>query len=625
MHPRLLPYYNRELQHLREMCGEFAKAYPKIAGRLGIEGFECADPYVERLLEGFGYMAARVRLKVDAEFPRFTQHLLDMVYPHYLAPLPSMAIVQLQPDLTEGSLADGYTVPRGSALRSRLGKGEQTPCEYTTAQDVTLWPLELAEVEYLATTAAVSARGIPTNKQVRAAIRLRLRATAGLTFDKLALDRLTLHLRGTEQVPMRLYEQLLGQKLGVVLQPIKDKNGWRETLPADAVQPMGFADEQALLPVHRRSFQGYRLLQEYFAFPERYMLVSIAGLQRGVRRCKESEVDLYVLLGSSEPLLDGAIDVANFALHCTPAINLFEKRADRIHLNSKTNEYHVVPDRSRPMDFEVYSLQSLTGFGTSNDRKQDFKPFYATHDLADYREVGAYYTLYRQPRVLSGRQRSNGPRSSYIGSEAYVALVDSKEAPFSHDLRQLAPVVLCTNRDLPLHMSLGMGETDFTLDAGGPVQTVRCLAGPTRPRPSRAHGHTAWQIISHLSLNYLSIVEGAPEEGAAALRQLLGLYGIDDEASIRQQIEGVAAVGSRPIHRRMPGPGPIAIGRGLEIALTLDESAFEGTGVFLLGQVMEQFFARYVSINSFTETVLKTVDRGELMRWPARIGQRQVL
>lgn len=625
MDPRLLQYYNRELQHVREMCGEFAQEYPKIAGRLGLEGFECADPYVERLLEGFAYMSARVQLKVDAEFPRFTQHLLDTVYPHFLAPMPSMAMVQFQPDLTEGSLSDGFVMPRGSVLRSRLGKNDQTPCEYRTAQQVTLWPLQLVEATYLASVAAVAALDIKKLTSVKAAIRLRFKTTAGLTFDQLPLDRLQLYLRGPENLPVRLFEQFLANPVEMVVRPTKGSEKWREVITRSHIRPMGLDEEQALLPYGPRSFQGYRYLQEYFAFPERYLMVELGGLAPSVRQCTDDELEVIVLLNDSDSTLENAIDASHFALYCTPAINLFEKRADRIHLSDKTTEYHVVPDRSRPMDFEVYSVSSVVGVGTSKERTQEFLPFYASNDLTDFRNHEAYYSLHREPRVLSSRQRVNGPRSSYIGSEMFVSLVDANEAPYSSNLRQLSLTTMCTNRDLPLHMPVGTGKTDFTMDSGAPVESVRCLAGPTKPQSSRAERDIAWQLISHLSLNYLSLTNSQDGQGAGALRQLLGLYGARNDASIKKQIEGVLSIDSRPVNRRIALPGPVAFGRGLEVTVTLDESSFEGTGVFLLGVVLERFFAKYASINSFTETVLTTTDRGEVMRWPPRIGQRHVL
>ena len=217
MDPRHLDYYNRELQHIREIGGEFAAEFPKIAGRLGLSSFECADPYVERLLEGFAFLAARVQLKIDAEFPTFTQHLLEMVYPHYLAPTPSMAVVQLQPDLAEGALAEGYLLPRDTVLRSDIGKGEQTACEYRTAHDTTLWPLEITEAEYFVHTGPVVRTDLNVIQRSKAGIRLRLRSSAGLNLDMLALDRLVLFLRGADELPFRLYELLLAKPVAVAV------------------------------------------------------------------------------------------------------------------------------------------------------------------------------------------------------------------------------------------------------------------------------------------------------------------------------------------------------------------------------------------------------------------------
>ncbi len=625
MHPRFLEHYNRELQHIREMGAEFAAEYPKIAGRLGIEGFECADPYVERMLEGFAFLAARVQLKLDAQFPVFTQHLLDMVYPHYLAPTPSMAVVQFRPDLTEGSLGEGYSIPRDVSLRGMLGKGDQTPCEYRTAHEVTLWPLEIGEAEYLSTTGAVVAIGVPDVAGVKAAIRLRLRATAGLTFNQLALDSLPLFLRGSDEMPMHLYEQLLANAVSVVVRPTVRPIPWHETVDKSNIRRLGFDDHEALLPYGPQSFQGYRLLHEYFAFPQRFMFVELAGLGPAVRRCEDSEIEIVVLLDRSDKEIENALDANNFGLFCAPAINLFPKRADRIHLTDKNHEYHIVPDRTRPMDFEVHEVTSVIGSGTEADSDQEFLPFYAANDLTQHAQHRAYYTLHRVPRLLSSRQRISGPRSSYVGSEAYVSLVDSSQAPYRSDLRQLALTTRCTNRDLPVMMPVGKGDTDFTLPSGGPVQSVRCLAGPTRPRPSYAEGDTAWRLISHLSLNYLSLGDTDEVQGAASLRELLSLYTEGREASAQRQVEGVRSVRAEPIIRRVPGGGPAAVARGLEITVTLDEAAFEGMGEFLLGAVLEQFFAKYVSINAFTETVVKTLERGEVMRWPARIGRRHRL
>jgi type VI secretion system protein ImpG len=624
MNPKMLKYYNRELQYIREMGGEFAEEFPKIAGRLGLDAFECADPYVERLLEGFAFLAARVQLKVDAEFPRFTQHLLEMVYPHYLSPLPSMAIVQMMPDLNEESLRDGVVIPRDTQLRSQISKGEQTACEYTTAHEVTLWPLQLSEAEYLSSASAVANLGMPGRPGLKAGLRLRLRSTAGLQFSHLALNRLALFLRGGE-VAVQIYEQLMADVIDIVMQSGRRPVPWKVSIGASAIKRLGFEKDQALLPYTARSFQGYRFLQEYFAFPERFLFVELTQLKPAVSRCEDTELDLIFLFNRSNPQLANAVGPGHFNLFCTPAINLFPKRADRIHLTTQTSEYHIVPDRTRPMDLEVHSVSEVLGFGARAEPEIEFLPFYQVRDRHAYQKREAYYTLYREQRRLSAKQRRYGPRSSYVGSEAYISLVDAKEAPFSSNLKQIGLKLICTNRDLPLQMSVGIGNTDFTLQTGAPVESIRCLAGPTKPRPSNVQKETAWELISHLALNYLSLNDNDTEQGAAALRQLLLLYADYSEPNIQKQIEGVLSIRSKPVVRRINIPGPITFGRGLELIINFDESAFEGSGIILLGAVLEQFFARYVSINSFTETVIKTTDRGEIIRWPAQLGRRQTI
>jgi type VI secretion system protein ImpG len=267
----------------------------------------------------------------------------------------------------------------------------------------------------------------------------------------------------------------------------------------------------------------------------------------------------------------------------------------------------------------------VSGIGSQSEQEQVFRPLYALADRGEREPGRGYYTVLREPRQLSERQKRVGPRSSYVGSEMFIAIVDVDEVPFSTDLRQLAVETLCTNRDLPLHMPLGLKDPDFTLESGAPVAAARVLVGPTAPHEAWATGDPTWRLISHLSLNYLSLVDSDTSGGAAGLRALLALYADLADATSRRQVDGVVSVSSRPLVRRLPGRGPITFGRGLEVLVTCDESAFEGTGLFLLGSVLERFFARYVSINSFTETVVSSITRGEVMRWPARLGQRHLI
>jgi len=622
MDPRILQYYNSELQHVREMGAEFAKAYPKIAARLGMVGIDCSDPYVERLLEGFAFLAARVQVKMDAEFPDFTQHLLEMVYPHYLAPIPSMTIVQFNPELNESALAEGYLIERGSVLRSQIGKGESSACEYRTAHNTTLWPLQVSEVKYLTTGHAVSNSCKQKISRAKAGLKLVLKTTAGISFNELlTLDELTVYLTGNEETATFLYEQLIANTLAINYSGA----GLNRYNKGNSNVAIGFDDDEALLPYGSQSFSGYRLLQEYFSFPERYRFIKLTGLKEVFSKCVGDEIEIVFAFDYKHPKLEDSFDQDTFLLNCTPAINLFSKQADRIHLNNKTHQYHVLPDRSKPLDYEVYSIQETVGLGSSKEEKQTFYPFYDASNFYGHREQMAYYTINRVPRIASSKRLRQGPRSSYVGNETFISIVDAKQAPFNLNLKQLATKILCTNRDLPLFMPIGKGYTDFTLQVGAPVSSVKCVSGPTKPKPSFAQGQVAWKLISHLSLNYLSIIDTDEEHGAVALRDLLMLYADKNDSVIQKQIEGVLNISSKAVLRRIEGLGPITFGRGLEITVEFDESLYEGTGVFLLGTVLERFFSKYTTINSFVETVIKTTERGEIHRWATRRGTRHIL
>lgn len=627
MEPRLLKLYNRELQHVREVGAEFAAEFPKIAARLGLETFECSDPYVERLFEGFAFMAARVQLKIDAEFPNFTQSLLEIVYPHYLSATPSMAVVEFKPDLLDEGLAAGFWVPKDTRLRSQIAKGEQTACEYLTASPLQLLPLEIAQVEYLPTLAALTSRGISPRHSgdIKAAIRIELRSTANVPFKAMALDDLPLFLRGTGSIPYRLYEQLLANAKGIACKFGSGDSAQVHYATEAGIRGLGFNQDEALLKQTPRSFDGYRILQEYFAFPERYLFVELSQLAELLVHCDATEVEFFVLLSRSDADLYNALDKSNLALFCAPAINLFPKVADRMHIDHKQADYHVVVDRARPMDYEVYAVNHVVGYAQDQKTEQRFLPFYGSKAGYQSQNETAFYMTRRQKRVLSSKQRRDGVRSSYIGSEVFVSLVDAAQTPYAPDLVQMGLETLCSNRDLPLVMPVGVGDSDFSLLISAPVKSIRCIVGPTRPLPAAYEGENVWRLINHLSLNYLSLIDSDAKQGAAALREILSLYADGREPAIRKQIEGVVSITAQNVVRRIDSKGPLVFGRGLEVTVVLDESAFEGGGYFLLGTVLEQFFARYVSINSFVETVIKTTDRSEVARWPVRMGCRHNL
>jgi type VI secretion system protein ImpG len=623
MDPRLLDYYNRELQFMREMGSEFAQAYPRIAARLGLEGLECADPYVERLLEGFAFLTARIQLKLDARHPDFTQHLLEMVYPHFLCPVPSCAVVEFAPDLKEGAQLAGQRIERGASLRTPLGKGDRTSCEFRTAHDVALWPLTVIEAKYLSGSGALTTQGIGTDGRARAAIRLRLKAAPGVSMRSLPLDSLTFFLKATPDVTHRLYEQIVADCVGFYVRSTR-QGAAVHFRSAASVRQVGYEDDEALLPVSHRSFQGYRLVQEYFTFPERFMFFALDDLKEAVQRCDGDELEIYIAMSRAQPALENAVDASHFRLFCTPAINLFTRSADRIHVDPFDTEHHLVVDRNRPADFEIFGVQNLQAVGAGGETIAQILPFYSVDHRTDPHSSALYYTIQRRLRMLSARQQQSGARAGYIGTECFVSIVDTAQRQLANPIRQIDAQALCTNRDLPIKLAFGQGRTDYLIEGGAPVDSVRCIAGPSYPRSSPAFGDTAWRLISHLSLNYLSLLDQEAQSGAQMLRDLLALYPDPNDSAAARQIEGVHSVGYKPVVRRMPTPGPISYGRGLEIAVTLDDGAFEGAGIIALASVLERFFARYVSINSFTQMRVQSATRGEVKAWPVRTGRRQI-
>lgn len=621
MDPRLLDYYNRELAYVREQGAEFAEQFPKVAARLGMRGMEVADPYVERLLEGFAFMSARIQLKMDAEFPRFSQRLLDLVYPGYLAPTPAMGIAQFEPSKSEGGSPDGYVLPRHSRLRARLPAQEQTACEFRTAHELTLWPIRLAEARVTAAPPDLPMAGYRWGAPVRGALRLVFETTGQVDVASLKLDSLPIFINGPADVASKLQELIHTQCLGMLVHagtlPIRDLVPYQ----ADALRCEGFASEQAILPLESRAFEGHRLLHEYFAFPERYCFFSLNDLQRALPRIAGTKFEIVILLKQNNVALESVIDAANFALHCSPVVNLFNRTSDRIPVTSTRYEYHAVIDRARPLDFEIHSITKVTGHHNDSDRELLFHPFYAAADT-DHRGAAAYFSVRREPRLLSDQARRHGPRTGYIGSECFISLVDAKEAPFSSELRQVTIEALCTNRDLSLLTPIGTSASDLTLMASAPIEHIKFMVSPTRPSPALAEREITWRLISHLSLNYLTLTDVSAEQGASALRELLELYARLGAPGADALIGGVQKLKVRPVDRRVPGAGPIVFGRGVMLDLEVDEIPFAGVSPWLLGAVLDQFFARHVSVNSFTELSLRTVQRGPIATWRPRIGKR---
>jgi len=635
MDRRFIEHYNDELVHLRQVAGQFARANPSIARRLDLsaDGL-CDDPHVERLLEGFAFLTARIQLKMAAEFPRFTQGLLETVYPHYVTPMPATVIAHCEPKLQDPkALLTGYAIPRGTKLKAFTGGAERRPCFFTTAHPVTLWPIELVRADYM--VGDLNAVGV-NSSDASAVLRLRLKVPANCTFSQLPVDNLAFYIKelGKIAVAELLYEDIFSRKQGLIVQSTQRPYQRLATLHGSTIQPVGFADDQALLPVDPRAFQGYRLLREYFAFPQRFLFFQLNGLNAALRTCKAAEVDLLLLLRPREnlaadrsPQLEDKVDASHLELFCTPAINLFAlDEMDRVPVDSRFNEFQAIPDRVHPLHEEVFQIQTVTGYGS---QEREFKPFYFASNLRP--DGGAFFTTHRVPRQLTPEEIRVGGETSYAGSDVFVSLVDAQCAPFQSDIIELGVKAFCTNRHLPILVPWNKGSTDFEIGQF-PCTRIRCIGEPAPPMPAVPEGELTWRLISHLAFNHFSLLGSTDRNGpvdAAGLRELLKVYadlgtGSDISKPLRR-IAGLKTVQTRTVTRRLPCPGPIAFGRGLNLTLEFDEKPMSGLGVFLIGAVLAEFLSRAASINSFVETIIRTEQRQEIMSWPARMGSRQML
>lgn len=624
MRDELLGYYERELAFLRQMGAEFAHKYPKIAGRLQLDADKCEDPHVERMIESFAFLAARVRLKVDDEFPEVTESLLNVLYPHYLAPVPSMSIAQFTLDSQQGKLTTGYKIEREAVLYSQPIQG--TPCRFRTSYPVTVWPIEV-------TSAALESLD-PVDTQGRwkeAVIRITLSCINDTKLSDLKLgdeqqlrmiESLRFYINGDPHLVYAIYEMLLNKATRVELRahPTGTGNLQRPAqppivLPPSTLKTVGFEPGEGMLPYSARSFMGYRLLTEYFAFPEKFLFFDVAGLDKAAQAGFGDRFDILIYVRDVTPPR-ATVDASVFQLGCSPIINLFTKIAEPIQLHQKQNEYHVIPDVHRQMATEVYSIDSVITADPYLKTTRHFQPFYSFRH--------AYDDDYDRTFWYANRRASQRPDDP--GTEVYISLVDLAFNPHIPAAETVTLHTTCTNRDLPSHLPFGGREGDFEVETGAPLSRVRCLRKPTdTARPPLRRGQQ-WRLISHLALNHLSIVGGDSGGAREALREILLLYDFMDTAATRKQIAGVSSVSSRRVVRQTGSRIGSGFVRGVETSIEFDEDQYVGSGVFLFASVLERFLALYSSINSFSQLAAKTrQSEGHLKVWPPRSGEQILL
>ncbi len=607
MSDELLPYYDRELAFLRRLGAEFAEAHPKIAGRLRLSADTAEDPHVERLIEASAFLNARIRHKLDDDFPELSDAMLGVLYPHYLAPIPSMAIVQFVLDRSQGELREGYAIPCETVLETDPVEGHA--CRFRTCYPVTLWPLELTGAKLIGRPFA--APETPFSSQAVAVLHLQFRCLSkDLTFSALALDRLRFYLKGQAQHVYALYELVFNNVLGVAL-AATPQDRRPKLLGRECLEPVGFERDQGMLPFSARSFPGYRLPTEYFAFPQKFLFFDLAGLGRRTLAGAGRTLDVFCYLNRSTRELEQNVTADSLQLGCTPIVNLYPQRAEPIALTQTQPEYRVVPDARRPRSCEIYSIDRVVATSPAAEQVE-FTPFYSVRHAAGLHQPKAFWHAVRRP--ASGVDP---------GTEVHLSLVDLNFDPAQAADWTLDVQTLCLDRDLPHRLPFGEGEPRLRLTTGAPLERIVCLTRPSRTlRPALRRG-ALWQLISHLSLNHLSLVDY--EEGADALREILKLYDFADSAQTRTMIDGILSVRSRRIVGRAGDPRA-GFCRGLEVTVHFDETRFAGSGVYLFACVLERFLGLYCSVNSFSRLVATTNQReGELRRWAPRAGETVLL
>lgn len=611
MPDELVGYYERELGFLRQMGAEFSKKHGKIAQRLGIEPDRCEDPHVERLLEGFAFLAARIHRKLDDELPELTESLFNILYPHYVRPIPSMSIAEFHPDPEQGKLTTGFHIAKNAMLYSRPVQG--IPCKFRTGFDTTLWPLQVSAARW------TSPDRLPTPvkaPQAVAACQLELTCSPDVRFDALELNSLRFYLSGEPTLVSTLYELLFNNRLQILVRdPAKGSRAQPIPLPVSALQPVGFREEESLLPFPRRSFIGYRLLQEYFAFPEKFFFIELNHLDILAGAGFGRSAEIIFLISPFErsdrhQILEMGVSAQTFRLNCTPIVNLFTQTAEPIRMDETRAEYSVVPDARRRRGMEIFSIDQVLSSSPGSEEITYFEPFYSLRHSGTGDSRRAFWRATRRELDFDD------------SSDLSISFLDLAGKGVRPDVETLTVRCTCTNRDLPSTLPFGQASGDFELEGASIVKRVVTLHKFTPSYRLPAGKELLWRLLSHLSLNYLSLVE----EGQEALQEILRLYNFSGSGHAERQIDGIKSVTSRRHFGRVVSEHGIHFVRGTRVEMELDEDQFVGGGVYLFAQVIEHFLGLYVSMNSFSQLEARTQQRkGVLKQWPPRAGHRILL
>jgi type VI secretion system protein ImpG len=611
MNSELLPYYERELLFIRKMASEFAERYPERAAALKLTHNGCEDPHVERMIEACALMSGRIQRKIDDEFPEITQALLDVLYPHFLRQVPAMAIAQFEVDPEQSKSSTGYVVPRGALAYTEPVGGVQ--CRFRTAYPVRLWPIRVVSANF---TRAANVPGSVSSAKAQYAIRIELQTQGPAKFSALQLRDLRFHIGGDSQAAHWIYE-LLFNHVSQILLRYAEKSGKTHTttLGPDSILEVGFGREEAILPYSDTSFQGYRLLQEYFCFPQKFLFFDLTQLDQLGGGQLTDRLEIVILLEEFQRseravLLESAMGSETFQLGCTPVVNLFDHCAEPIRVSHTRTEYPIIPDVHAPMAMEVYSVNRVTSVAPYAEEPKEYRPFYSFRHGEGEAKQAAFWYATRRPSERHGD----------AGTDVYLSLVDQNFKLSLPAAESITTYVTCTNRNLPERLALNGSWGELDLESSAIVRT-RIVRGPTKAvRPPLRKG-LQWRLISHLSLNHLSLVEG----GVDALREMLRLYETAANPSVARQISGLTSVRSSRKLARLDSEHGFVFCQGVAIDTELDEEQFAGSGAFLLASILERFFGLYSAVNSFTQLRVTTRQRkGVVWAWPPRTGEQIV-
>ena len=609
MREDFLDYYDRELTYLRHLGAEFGRKHPNEAARLKLEPDHCDDPHVERLLEAFAFVAARIHLRIDDEFPEITAALLDELYPYFMRPVPSFSLVELQVDPERGKATAGRVIPKGTPIQSRPAEG--FVCRFRSCYETELWPLS---VESAAWRPGSSLPPGLSPHQTAAAVEIRIQCQPDVSFSGLNLSRLRFYLNGGNDLVYPLYELLL-RKCHTIL--IQDATALAPSrilrLSPSALSPVGFSEEDGLCWFPRRGFAGYQIIEDYFAFPQKFLFVDLNGLD-GLRRGGiERQATILFLISPFErtewkSVLEQGVSAKTFKLACTPIVNLFPVTSDAIPVRSNVYELPI------PLDsrLEVYSVDSVYGQVSFSAERRPFEPLINCRGEEGKDAPAGYWKASRRPS-----------RRDEKLSEVFISLLDRKGSLVDPQADSLTVKLTCTNRDHPFRLPMRQPKGDFQMEQHPEVQKIVCLHGPTTGLPAPSAGTSLWRLVSQLALNHLSLVD----EGRPALQTLLRVHNLVGTEFAEESIKGIAALESRPHFARVSSQHGMAFVRGKRVEITVDEEHFLGSSAYLFGNVLEHFLGLYTSLNSFSQLALRSRQRGDrpIHVWPARAGAKIVI